>query len=209
MNIYEYLYSYACVYVFVVAVQSPSCVQLFATLWTAAHQASLSFTLSRSLLKLMSLSQWCHPTISASASPIFSYPQSFPASGSFPMSWLFTSGGHSIGASASASVQFSHSVMSNRTSNEYSGLISFRIEWFDLLTVQGSLKSLLQHHEHIYKNKYICMCVCACVYVYMYACTRIKFVPKCWLEVYAVKYWWSSYFSPYFVFCIKIYFFLQ
>ena len=57
MNIYEYLYSYACVYVFVVAVQSPSCVQLFATPWTAAHQASLSFTLSRSLLKLMSLSR--------------------------------------------------------------------------------------------------------------------------------------------------------
>ena len=176
------------------------------TPWAAARLASLSFTNSRSLLKLMSIEL----VMPSNHLILFSSClQSFPASGSFPMSWLFTSGGHSIGASASASVQFSHSVMSNRTSNEYSGLISFRIEWFDLLTVQGSLKSLLQHHEHIYKNKYICMCVCACVYVYMYACTCIKFVPKCWLEVYAVKYSWSSYFSPYFVFCIKIYFFLQ
>ena len=49
------------------------------------------------------LSQWCHPTISSFVIPFF-YPQSFPASGSFPMSWLFTSGGQSTGASASASV---------------------------------------------------------------------------------------------------------
>ena len=55
MHIYEYLYSYARVYVFVVVVQSPSCVQPFVTPWTAAHQASLSFTLSWSLLKLMSI----------------------------------------------------------------------------------------------------------------------------------------------------------
>ena len=146
------------------------------TPWTAAHQASLSFTLSWSLLKLTSLSQWCHPIISASAPPFFSYPQSFPASGSFPMSWLFTSGGHSIGSSALASVQFSHSVMSNRRSNEYSGLISFRIDWFDLLAIQGSLKSLLQYHEQIHKNIHICMHVCACVYVHMYTykiCTKM------------------------------------
>ena len=51
-----------------------------------------------------SLSQWCHPTISSSVVPFSTCPQSFPASGSFPMSWLFTSGGQSIGASASASV---------------------------------------------------------------------------------------------------------
>ena len=50
------------------------------------------------------LSQWCHPTISSSVTPISSYPQSFPASGSFTMSWLFISGGQSIGASASTSV---------------------------------------------------------------------------------------------------------
>ena len=54
------------------------------------------------------------------------------------MSWLFASGGQSIGASASASVS---------PSNEYSGLISFRIDWFYLLAVQGTLKSLLQHHS--------------------------------------------------------------
>ena len=60
--------------------------------------------------------------------PFSSCPQSFPASGSFPVSWLFESHGQSIGASASVP-------------NEYSGLISFRIDWFDLLAVQGTLKS--------------------------------------------------------------------
>ena len=82
------------------------------------------------------LSQWCHPTISSSGVPFSSCLQSFPASGSFPMSLLFTSGGQCIGASASASVLLI----------EYSGLISFRIDWFDLLAVQGTLKSLLQHN---------------------------------------------------------------
>ena len=79
-------------------------VQLLVTPWTIAHQAHLSFTISQSLLKLMSLSWWCHPTISSSASLFSSCPKSFPASGSFPMSRLFTSGGQSIGASASTSV---------------------------------------------------------------------------------------------------------
>ena len=76
----------------------------FSTPQTIAHQASLSFTISQSLLKLMSLSQWWHPTISSSVLPFSSCLQSFPASGSFLMSLLFTSGGESIGASASASV---------------------------------------------------------------------------------------------------------
>ena len=80
---------------------------------------------------------WCHPTIWSSVIPFFSCPQCFPASGSFPMSWLFPSGGKSIGASASASV----------LPMNYSGLISFRINWFYLLAVQGTLKSLLQHHS--------------------------------------------------------------
>ena len=71
-----------------------------------------------------------------------SCPQSFPASGSFPMSVLFASGGQSTGASASASVP----------SNEYSGLISFRMDWFDLLAVQGTLKNLLQFKELILWN---------------------------------------------------------
>ena len=64
----------------------------------------LSFTIFWSLPKLMLLSWWCHPTISSFVSPFSSCLQSFPASGSFPMSWLFTSGSQSIGVSASASV---------------------------------------------------------------------------------------------------------
>ena len=78
------------------------------------------------------LSWWCRPTISSSVVP-FSCLQSFSASGSFLMNWLFASGSQSIGGSASASV----------LPVNYSGLISFRIDWFDLLAVQGALKSLL------------------------------------------------------------------
>ena len=81
-------------------------------------------------------SQWCHPTISSSAVPFSSSLQSFPASGSFSMSQFFTSGGQSIGVSASACL-----------SNEHPGLIFFRIDWLDLLAVQETLKSLLQHHN--------------------------------------------------------------
>ena len=82
------------------------------------------------------LSQWCHPIISSSVVPFSSCPQSLPASVSFPMSQLFASGGQSIGVSASASA-----------SNEHPGLISFRMDWLDLLAVQGTLKSLLSHHS--------------------------------------------------------------
>ena len=78
------------------------------------------------------LSQGCHPTISSSVACISSCPQSSPASESFPMSWLFTPGGQKYWS-------FSFSVS---LSNEYSGLISFRIDWLDLLSVQGTLKSL-------------------------------------------------------------------
>ena len=80
------------------SVQSLSCVWLFATPWTAARQASLSITNSWSLLKLMSMNQWCHPAISSSVVPFFSCLQSFPASGSFPVSQFFASGDPSIGA---------------------------------------------------------------------------------------------------------------
>ena len=80
-------------------------------------------------------SRWCHPAISSSVIP-FSCPQSVPASGSFPMGQLFSWGGQSIGFSFSIS-----------PSNEYPGLISFRMDWLDLLAVQGTLKSLLQHHS--------------------------------------------------------------
>ena len=87
----------------------PSSVELlshfrtFATPWTTARQASLSITNSRSLLKLMSIESMM-PFISSSVIPFSSCHQSFPASGSFPMSQFFTSNGQSIGASASASV---------------------------------------------------------------------------------------------------------
>ena len=81
------------------------------------------------------LSWWYHPTISSSVIPFSSCPQSFTASGSFPVSWRFTSGGQSWSFSFSIS-----------PSNEYSGLILFRIDWFDL-GVQGTLKSLLQHYN--------------------------------------------------------------
>ena len=80
-------------------VQSLSLVQLFATPCTAACQASLSFTISQSLCKLISIESMMHPTIASFVTP-FSCPQSFPASGSFPMSWLFASSGQSIGTSA-------------------------------------------------------------------------------------------------------------
>ena len=83
-------------------VQSLSCVQLFVTPWTAARQSSLSFTISQSLLKLMSIEY--KPSHLILCHPFSSCPQSFPASGSFPMSWFFRSGGQSIGVSASASV---------------------------------------------------------------------------------------------------------
>ena len=77
-----------------------------------------------------------NPIISSSVTPFFSSPQSFPATVSFPMSQLFASGGQSIGASATASVL-----------PWIFGLISFSIGWFDILAVQRTLKSLLQHHN--------------------------------------------------------------
>ena len=83
------------------------------------------------------LSRWCHPTISSSVIPFSSHLQSFPASGSFPMSQFFAWGGQRIGVSASASV------LPMNTQD----WISFRMDCSDLLAVQGTLKSLLQHHS--------------------------------------------------------------
>ena len=82
-------------------------------------------------------SRCCHPTISSSVIPFSSFSQSFPASGSFQISQLFTSGSQSIVVSASASVLPMNTP----------GLISFRMDWLDLLAVQGTLKSLLQYHS--------------------------------------------------------------
>ena len=110
----------------VIIVQSLSRIWLLETPWTAACQASMSFTISWSLLKLTSIESRCHPIISSSVA-LFSCLQPFPVSGSFPMGWLFASGNQSIGASASASV--------------------LPMNWFDLLAAQGILKGLLQHHN--------------------------------------------------------------
>ena len=82
-------------------------------------------------------SRWCHPAISSSVAPFSSCPQSLPASGSFPMSQLFTSGGQSIGVSALASVL-------PVDTQDWSPLGSVQR---DLLAVQGTLKSLVQHHN--------------------------------------------------------------
>ena len=82
------------------------------------------------------LSQWCHPTILSSVVPFSSSLQSFPASGSFLMSWLL----HQV----AKVLCFSFSIS---PSSEYSGLVSFRIDWLVLLAVQGTLKSLLQHYS--------------------------------------------------------------
>ena len=121
-----------------ISVQSLSRIRLFETPWITAHRPPCPSPTPGVYSNSCPLSWWCHLTISSSIIP-FSRLQSFPTSRSFQMSQLFSSGGQSIGVSASASV--------NQYSNEYSGLISFRMDWLDLLAVQGTLKSLLQHHS--------------------------------------------------------------
>ena len=79
-------------------------VQLFATPWAAAHRPPCPLPTCRACSNSCPSSWWCHPTISSSVIPFSSCLQSFPAAGSFPMSQFFTSGGQSIGVSASASV---------------------------------------------------------------------------------------------------------
>ena len=120
--------------VILAVVQSLSRVRLFATPWTEAHQASLSFTISQSLLKLMSIKPVMLSKHLILCCPLLLLPSIFPSIRSFsnesaltrwPKDWSFS---------------FS-------PSNEYSGLITFSIDWFDLLAAQGALKSLLQHHS--------------------------------------------------------------
>ena len=91
---------------FLLVVQSLSCVWLFVIPWTAAHQVGLLFPslCPRVCSNSCPSGWWCHPTISSSVTLLSSCPQSLPASGLFPVSLLLTSGGQSIGASASASV---------------------------------------------------------------------------------------------------------
>ena len=116
--------------------QSPSCVRLFATPWTAVHQDSLSFAISRSLLKFFSI-DLVMPSNHLFLCLIFLLPSIFPSIRVFsnelalrmrwPKDWSFR-----------------FSVM---PSKEIPGLISFRMDWLALLAVQGTLKSLLQHHS--------------------------------------------------------------
>ena len=120
-----------------IIVQLLSHVQLFATPWTAACQSSLSFTISQSLLKLMSIESVMPSNHFIFCCPLLFLPSIFPSTMVFsseltlPIRWP-------------KYWSFSFSVS---PSNEYSGLISFRIDWFGLLVVQGTLKSLLQHHS--------------------------------------------------------------
>jgi len=117
--------------------QTLSCVQLFVTPWTAARPASLSFTISRNLLKLMSIELvipsnhfiLCHPLLLLPSilPSIRVFSNELTICISWPKYWSFS--------------------FSISPSNEYPGLISFRIDWFDLLAVQGALKSLFQHHS--------------------------------------------------------------
>ena len=119
------------------SVQSLTHIRLFATPWTAAHHASLSIAYSQSLLKLMSIESemptnhliLCHP---------FLFPPSI-----FPSIKVF-SNESAVRIRWPKYWNFSFNIS---PSNEYSGLISFRIDWLDLLAVQGTLKSLLQHHS--------------------------------------------------------------
>ena len=94
----------------------------------------------RTCLNSCPLSQWCHPTILSSVIP-FSCLQSFPATGSFPVSWLFASGSQSIGTSVS--------VLPTNIPMTIQSFwwLSIRIDWFGLLAVQGTLKGLLQYHS--------------------------------------------------------------
>ena len=111
--------------------QSLSRVRLFATPWIAARQASLSITNSRSSLRLVSIESMMPSSHLILCRPLLLLPLILPASESFPVSQLFTWGGQS----------FSFNII---PSKEHPGLISFRMDWLDLLAVQETLKSLLQ-----------------------------------------------------------------
>ena len=119
------------------SLQSLSHVQLFATLWTAACQASLSITNSRSLLKLMSIESVMPSNHLILCCPLILLPSIFPSSRVFSNESVLH-----IRWSKYWSFSFNIS-----PSNEQSGLIFFRMGWLDLLAVQGTFKSLLQHHS--------------------------------------------------------------
>ena len=115
----------------IVVLQSLSHVQLFATPWTATHQASLSFTVSQSWLKLLSIE-----SVMSSNFPILCCPLLLPS--------IFPGQHQCLHIRWSKYWSFSFSIS---PSNEYSGFISFRTDWFALLAVQGTLQNLFQHHS--------------------------------------------------------------
>ena len=111
--------------------------ELFATPWTAAHQASLSITNSQSLLKLMSIKLVSPSNHLILCCPLLLLPSVFPSIRVF-------SNELALHIRWAKYWSFSFNIS---PSKEYSGLISFRMDWFDLLAVQGTLKRLLQHHR--------------------------------------------------------------
>ena len=119
------------------SVQSPSHVQHFATPWTAARQASLSITNSRSLLKYTSIKSVMPSNHLILCHPLLLLPSIFPSIRVFS----------NESALRTRWPKFWRISFSISPSNEYSGLISFRIDWLDVLAVQGTLKSLLQSHS--------------------------------------------------------------
>ena len=119
------------------SVQSFSRVRLFAIPWTVAHQASLSITNSRSSLKLTSIESVMPSSHLILCCPLLLLP-------SIPLSIRVFSNESTLCMRWPKYWSFS---FSNSPSNEHSGLISFRMDWLDLLAVQGTLKSLLQHHS--------------------------------------------------------------
>ena len=123
----------------IVVFQLLSHVQLFAILWTAPCQVSLSFTISQSLLKLMSVESAMPSNHLVIRCPLFLLLSVFPSIRVFSNQSVLC-----IRWQKLLQFQLQHQSFS---SNEYSGLISFRMDWFDLLASQGILKSLLQHHN--------------------------------------------------------------
>ena len=135
--VYRPGYCEAIILITLSSLQSLSHVQLFVTPWTARCQASLSISNSQRLLKLMAITSVMPSNHRLLCRPLLLLPSIFPSIRDFsnesvlrirwPKYWSFS--------------------FSISPSNEYSGLISFRIDWLDLLAVQGTLKSLLQHHS--------------------------------------------------------------
>ena len=136
-RIHTHTHTHIYIYTYISSVQSFSLVWLFVTPWTTASQASLSITNSLSLLKLMSIESVMPSNYPILCHPLLLLPSIFPSIRVFSNESVLH-----IRWTKYWSFSFSIS-----PSNEYSGLISFRMDWFDLLAVQGTLKSLLQHHS--------------------------------------------------------------